>query len=76
MFANTDGNWVSALMLGSQSVLSTAAARSGPAQSGVCALPAGCFDDLGWIGRACQDLCDQGVRIQRNRRYQLVEFVT
>ena len=75
MFANTDGNWVSALTLGSQFWLSTAGRQVSPAKAGVCALPASCFDDLGWIGRAGQNLSDQRVRIQRNRRYQLVELV-
>jgi hypothetical protein len=32
------------------------------------------FYNLIGISGACQDLCDQGIRIERDRRYQLLEF--
>ncbi len=44
-------------------------------QAGMRLHPSLRFDNLGWIGRGCEDLRDQRVRVQRNRRDELVQFL-
>ena len=74
MLASTAGNAVSALTLGSHGSLSTSSASRCPSRPPFCCIHRFGFHDLLGVGGGGEYLGDERVRIERDRRDELLEL--